>query len=113
MKMRFEFPRQPDRKSILHGRFNDRLNAHRRRQPAEKIQLIYAHFGFPAIFSAAERLHMRIRTKQRAYQLWLAEGCRPGRALNDWLRAEAEVMAEVHRTGIAGRNEFVFCPGGL
>jgi len=113
MKMQFEFHRQPDRKSILRGRFHDRLSAHRRRQPAEKIQLIYAHFGFPTIFSAAERLHLRTRTEQRAYQFWLTRGCRPGRALNDWLRAEAEVMAEFQRTGVAGRNASVFCPAGL
>jgi len=113
MKMQFEFPRQLYRKSILRGRLHDRPNAHRRRRQMEKMQLIYAHLGFPAIFDATERLHLRTRTKQRAYQVWLAGGCRLGCALNDWLRAEAEVMAEFQRTGIAGRNASVFCPAGL
>ncbi len=113
MKTPFDPHRRPDRKSILRGRHNDRFNAHRRKQRTEKIRLIYAHFCRPVIFDATERLRVRTQTKQRAYQLWLAGGCRPGRALNDWLRAEAEVMAEFHRTGIAGRNESVFCPGSL
>ena len=31
---------------------------------------------------------------ERAYQLYLARGCGPGRALEDWLRAEVEVVRQ-------------------
>lgn len=107
MKVQFAHLRWPYRKSILRDRLNDRLKTQRRKRPARKIQLIYAHFCAPVYFNTTVRLQLQHRIKQRAYQFWLAGGCRPGRALNDWLRAEAEVLTESRWPGSAGRNGFV------
>ena len=46
---------------------------------------------------AAETLMQQIR--RRAYEIWLSEGCPPGRERIHWVRAEAEF-----RERFAGRN---------
>jgi hypothetical protein len=35
----------------------------------------------------------------RAYQKWLLKGCKHGNDKQDWLEAEAEIRAEMARTG--------------
>lgn len=45
----------------------------------------------PADGATAERL---ARTRERAYQLYLERGGAAGQALDDWLRAEAQLRAE-------------------
>ena len=37
----------------------------------------------------------------RAYQKWVQKGCKHGHDTQDWLEAEAEVKAEMARTGNA------------
>jgi Protein of unknown function (DUF2934) len=39
----------------------------------------------------------------RAYQKWLQKGCKHGQDKQDWLEAEAEIKAEMARTGNAKR----------
>lgn len=38
------------------------------------------------------------RIAMRAYEKWLQRGCQSGTDQQDWLEAEAELMAEMHRT---------------
>jgi hypothetical protein len=35
----------------------------------------------------------------RAYQKWMQKGCKHGHDRQDWLEAEAEIKAEMSRTG--------------
>lgn len=37
----------------------------------------------------------REQIEQRAYELYLARGCEPGKELDDWLAAETELMLEI------------------
>ena len=80
------------RKSPLQARLEGRPKAQQRDRLEDTIQLIYAHLP-PAVVLAAEQ-HLRAQTniERRAHQLWLAQGCRAGVALNDWIRAECEVV---------------------
>ncbi len=39
----------------------------------------------------------------RAYQIFLERGGAPGRELDDWLRAERELVTEVEKTGPIAR----------
>jgi len=41
-----------------------------------------------------ERLHERIQ--QRAYQLYEARGAEPGHELEDWTKAEAEILGPMN-----------------
>ncbi len=57
---------------------------------------------------------------QRAYEIWQREGCPDGRAMEHWLRAEAEIGAQTsargsadnlkirpaRRSGKSGENQF-------
>jgi hypothetical protein len=56
---------------------------------SEKTGRRQQHEDTPA--ANAEPLEVLIR--QRAYELYLERGERPGSALEDWLRAEAEACA--------------------
>jgi Protein of unknown function (DUF2934) len=42
---------------------------------------------------------LRERVAKRAYEKWLKGGCKQGCDKQNWLEAEAEVMAELNRTG--------------
>lgn len=37
---------------------------------------------------------VQIRIEQRAYEIWIAEGCPDGCDVDHWLRAEAEISVE-------------------
>jgi hypothetical protein len=37
---------------------------------------------------------VQTQIEQRAYEIWLAGGCRPESPLCDWLKAESEVLQE-------------------
>ncbi len=45
-------------------------------------------------FAAKDHLWVQQQIDRRAYLLWLAGGCLDGKGLNDWLRAEREVLVE-------------------
>jgi len=55
MKTRLQSFRPPRRKSILLNRAPGRLKTHRRGPRTRAIQLIYAHFSVPVVFSVTER----------------------------------------------------------
>jgi len=46
------------------------------------------------VFTAEEHLQAQRAIEERARAFWLADGRETGRALQHWLRAEAEVLAE-------------------
>jgi len=93
MKAQFNHAqRRMCRKSSRQARLDGQPKAQRRDRHEDTIQLIYAHLP-PAVVLAAEQ-HLRAQTniEQRAHQLWFAQGCRPGAALSDWVRAECEMV---------------------
>ena len=48
------------------------------------------------------RVHVEQIIRQRAYELYEQRGREDGRSQEDWLRAEAEVLGTVFRTGTHG-----------
>ena len=65
MRTRLASVHLPRRKSVLPGRSNGRFKAHRRNRQAKAIQLIYAHFGPPVIFSVTERFGQIPKLEER------------------------------------------------
>jgi len=49
-------------------------------------------------FTAAEHLRVQQEIEARAHDFWRKRGDRPDHALDDWLRAEREVVARFIRT---------------
>ncbi len=45
-------------------------------------------------FTATDYLWPQQQTGRRAFLIWLTGGCLDGNGLNDWLRAEREVLTE-------------------
>jgi len=45
-------------------------------------------------FTVAEHLKVQEQIEQRAYELWLARGSRQNGALENWVRAEREVLQD-------------------
>jgi hypothetical protein len=45
-------------------------------------------------FTIEEHLRVQREIEERAHRFWFAKGCALKNALNDWLKAEAEVLAE-------------------
>ena len=41
---------------------------------------------------AQEPSPLHITVEQRAYEIWLSDGCRPGRDIENWLQAERELI---------------------
>jgi hypothetical protein len=48
----------------------------------------------PNEFTLVEHLRVQRQIEARAHRFWLAKGCALKGALNDWLLAETEVLAE-------------------
>lgn len=44
--------------------------------------------------SEDDRLRLEEQIEKRAYELWLAGGCRHGNDLGDWLQAERELLEQ-------------------
>ena len=44
-----------------------------------------------------EHLWLHQMMERRAHELWLARGCRPESALDDWVQAERETWKKFHR----------------
>jgi hypothetical protein len=44
-----------------------------------------------------EHLWLHRRMERRAHELWLARGCQPESALDDWVQAERETWKKFHR----------------
>jgi hypothetical protein len=93
MKAQFNsVQRRMCRKPPRPARLDDRSRSQQLDGHEDTVQLIYAHLP-PAVVLATEQ-HLRVQTniEQRAHQLWFAQGCRPGDAFGDWIRAECEVV---------------------
>lgn len=45
--------------------------------------------------AAEARVPLKERIEKRAYELYLARGCQPGKELDDWLAAEIELNLEI------------------
>lgn len=45
--------------------------------------------------AAEVRVPAKEQIEKRAYELYLARGCEPGKELDDWLAAEAELKLEM------------------
>ena len=58
------------------------------------------------------QLEQRIR--DRAYELWMQNGCLPDRAEDYWYKAESEILGEAGTGGSAGSDPFLEdpAPGG-
>jgi hypothetical protein len=52
---------------------------------------------------ASDEQHAEIA--QRAYELYLERGCAAGEDLDDWLRAERELLEKDHELAHSGRRE--------
>jgi len=50
-------------------------------------------------FTVAEHLKVQEQIEQRAYELWLARGSRQNGALDNWVRAEREVLEDFIQAG--------------
>ena len=50
--------------------------------------------GKVPVFTVADHLKIQLQIEQRAYELWLAGGSRQNGALENWVRAEREVLEE-------------------
>jgi len=85
-------PQKTGRKPCHQARLDVRPQACHPSRHAENIQLIYTHLPPAVILAVREHLRAQTQIEQRARQLWLARGCCQGRALDDWLRAEREVI---------------------
>ena len=46
------------------------------------------------VFTVADHLKVQMQIEQRAYELWLARGSHQNGALENWLRAEREVLED-------------------
>jgi hypothetical protein len=51
----------------------------------------------PSLVMGAGTAMIHNMISQRAYSIWQSRGCPAGTALQDWLRAETEVNAEILR----------------
>lgn len=61
--------------------------------------------------SGDEQLRLEERIQKRAYELWLAGGCRHGNDLGDWLQAEGEVLEQrAVRSSSLGADEGPITP---
>ena len=49
---------------------------------------------------------LRERVAKRAYEKWLKGGCKIGCDKQNWLEAEAEILAELNRTGAAAGTNY-------
>jgi len=79
------------------------------RKPNAMPRVMWGRGGSPAGSAAAvsaeelaARLLLRAEIRKRAYEIFCEHYCTPGRDLEDWLRAEAEVSAR-HGVTIHGR----------
>jgi hypothetical protein len=57
-------------------------------------------------FTIEEHLRVQRQIEQRAYRMWCAQGNAPDSALNNWLKAEREVLAAfvATRAAVAGET---------
>jgi len=95
MKAQSETAARCRKKSSSSGRLHPQANV--RQQHLASVQ------PTPAIkaqnpFTIEEHLRVQREIEERAHRFWFAKGCVLKNALDDWLKAEAEVLAEFAKT---------------
>ena len=50
--------------------------------------------GKVPVFTVADHMNVQMKIEQRAHELWLAGGSRQDTSLDNWLRAEREVLED-------------------
>src|SRR5690242_5882542 len=65
-----------------------------RTTPPEGRNMKQTKRGKIPVFTVADHLKVQMQIEQRAHELWLAGGSRQDTALNNWLKAEREVVEE-------------------
>lgn len=73
-------------------RHNGRSRAHHSSRAKKAIQFIYAHLPPAIILATAQHIRAQTQIEQRAQQIWFAGNDRPENTLDNWLRAEREVV---------------------
>jgi len=77
------------------SRQNGHGKAQHRDRNEETIQLVYACLPPATVHALGQHLQAQTQIEQRAQQIWFAVVGQPASALNDWLRAEREVVNEL------------------
>ena len=53
---------------------------------------------YTADFAVAEHLYVQYRIERRARELWVLNGCRHNRSIDEWIQAELEITAAFIRS---------------
>ena len=101
MKAQSKSPARCREKSSPSGRLHPQANI--RQQHSASVQ------PTPAVrphdsFTIEEHLRVQMEIEERAHRFWLAKGCVLKNALDDWLKAEAEVLAEFAKSATGFNN---------
>jgi hypothetical protein len=91
MKAQSETNARCREKSIPSGRLHSQANI--QQQNPTSIQRTLAIRGRDS-FTIEEHLRVQREIEKRAHRFWFAKGCALKNALDDWLKAENEVLAE-------------------
>jgi hypothetical protein len=91
MKAQSETTARCRKKSSSSGQLHPRADI--RQQHPLSVQPIPAIKGQDP-FTIEEHLRVQREIEERAHRFWFAKGCALKSALDDWLKAEAEVLAE-------------------
>jgi hypothetical protein len=97
-------PQKARLKRFYRAGHNDRSKAHHQSRTKQTIQFIYAHLPPAVILATGQHLRAQTQIERWAQQLWFAENGRSEDTLDNWLRAEREVVqnlseALLHRNG--------------
>ena len=92
------------RKSPFQARLNGQPKAQQQEPHEDPVQLIYAHLPPAVILATEQHLQAQTNIERRAHQLWFAQGCRAGVALNDWIQAECEVVQDLCQSLLSRNN---------
>jgi Protein of unknown function (DUF2934) len=95
MKAQSETTARCRKKSSSSGRLQPQANIRQQHsvsvQPTPSVRL-------QVPFTIEEHLRVQREIEERAHRFWFAKGCALKNALDDWLKAEAEVLAEFAKT---------------
>ena len=72
-------------------------------RPGKTMQLIYAHLPPATVLAMEQHLRAQTQIQQRAQHLWLSGNNRVENTLENWLRAEREVVQNLCTALLRGR----------
>ena len=91
MKVQLETAARCRKKSSPSGRLNPQANIRQQHSAsARTVPVVWPQ----DLFTIEEHLRVQREIEERAHRFWFAKGCALKSALDDWLKAEAEVLAE-------------------